>query len=148
MGKVYEMVKAFKTKYKGGVAWRIKNHAKVVEEYVNPDEKVLYAFCAQKNESFKEIFNTYVIAITDKRILLGHKRLVWGSFYSTITPDMYNDLQVYKGLLWGKITIDTVKEIVILTNLPKKGLDEIETNISEYMMEEKKKYKKNESSKK
>ena len=49
-------------------------------------------------------------------------------------------MQIYKGLIWGKITIDTIKEKVILTNLPKKSLDEIETVISNYMMEAKKKY--------
>jgi len=59
---------------------------------------------------------------------------------SSVTPDMYNDLQVFQGLIWGKIVIDTVKEQIILTNLPKHSLDDIETNISEYMMEQKKLY--------
>ena len=58
----------------------------------------------------------------------------------SITPDLYNDMEIFKGLIWGKITIDTVKEKVILTNLSKKGLDEIETTISEFMMKAKKKY--------
>jgi len=49
-------------------------------------------------------------------------------------------MQVYRGLLWGRITIDTVKEKVIITNLAKDSLREIETEISEFMMEEKKKY--------
>lgn len=140
MGKVYDRVKKFEHKYSGGISWRIKQHSKVVEEYLNPEEDVLYAFCAQKNERMSEIFNTFVIVITSKRILLGHKRLLWGSFLYSITPDLYNDLQVYKGLMWGKITIDTVKEKIILTNLPKKSLDEIETTISEFMMEAKKNY--------
>ena len=48
------------------------------------------------------------------------------------------------GIIWGKITIDTVKEEVIITNLSKKSLPEIETSISEFMMEEKKKYGKEE----
>ena len=38
------------------------------------------------------------------------------------------------------ITIDTVKELVNLSNIDKKALTEIETNITEFMMEEKKKY--------
>ena len=38
------------------------------------------------------------------------------------------------------ITIDTVKEMVNLSNIDKKALTEIETNITEFMMEEKKKY--------
>jgi len=140
MGKIYDKILEFNKKYSGGITWRVRQHAKVVEEYINPEEEVLYAFCAQKNESFTEIFNTYAIVITTKRILLGHKRILWGSFLYSVTPDLYNDLQVYQGLVWGKITIDTVKEKIVLTNLPKKSLDEIETTISEFMMEAKKNY--------
>jgi len=141
MGKIYDKILEFNKKYSGGITWRIKQHAKVVEDYINPEEEVLYAFCAQKNEKITEIFNTFAIVVTSKRILLGHKRLIWGSFLYSITPDLYNDLKVYNGLIWGKIIIDTVKEEITLTNLPKKGLDEIETTISEFMMEAKQKYK-------
>lgn len=141
MGKIYNKVLDFNRKYSGGITWREKKHSRVVEEYINPEEDVLYAFCAQKNEKMSEIFNTFVIVITNKRILLGHKRLLWGSFLYSVTPDLYNDLQVYRGLIWGKIIIDTVKEKIVLTNLPKKSLDEIETTISEFMMEAKKNYK-------
>lgn len=141
MGKIYDKILEFNKKYSGGITWRIKQHAKVVEDYINPEEEVLYAFCAQKNEKITEIFNTFAIVVTSKRILLGHKRLIWGSFLYSITPDLYNDLKVYNGLIWGKIIIDTVKEEIVLTNLPKKGLDEIETTISEFMMEAKQKYK-------
>ena len=76
----------------------------------------------------------------NKRILIGQKRVVWGYFLSSITPDLYNDLFVYQGLIWGQIKIDTVKEEVTISNLPKSGLDEIETNITEMMMSEKQKY--------
>jgi hypothetical protein len=141
VGKITNMILDFRRRHPGGIAWRVRSHAKVLEEYVNPDEKVLYAFCAQKNEGFSEIFHTYAIAITNKRILLGQKRLLFGSFYHTITPDLYNDMQVYRGMIWGKIVIDTVKELVVLSNLPKNALDEIETTISEFMMEAKKQYK-------
>lgn len=141
MGKVYDQIMDFKRRHPGGIAWRIKEHAKVIEDYLDSDEEIKCAFCGQKNASFKEIFNTYALVLTNKRIILGRKRLVWGSFFSTITPDLYNDMQVYSGLIWGKITIDTVKETVVFTNLPKSGLDEIETSISEFMMKAKKKYK-------
>ena len=50
-------------------------------------------------------------------------------------------MQVYHGLFWGKITIDTVKETVVLTNISNKALDEIETTITEFMLEAKKKYR-------
>ena len=144
MGKIVNEVLGFRKRHPDGIAWRIKKHAEVLENFVNSDEKVLYAFCAQKNESFKELFNTFAVCLTNKRIILGHKRLFWGSFFYSITPDMYNDMKVYKGLIWGKISIDTIKELIVLSNLPKGGLDEIETNISEFMLEAKKKYKKNE----
>ena len=60
---------------------------------------------------------------------------------------MFNDLKVAGGLIWGKIYIDTVKEFVTLSNISLSALDEIETNITEYMMEEKKKYKDKEKDK-
>ena len=138
MGSIIDKILDFKKNHKGGISWRVKKHAKVLENYINDDEEVIYAFCAQKNDSFVEIINTYAICLTNKRILLGRKRLLWGSFFYTITPDLYNDMQIYRGLLWGKITIDTVKELITLTNLPKDSLDEIETNISQFMMEAKK----------
>ena len=53
---------------------------------------------------------------------------------------MYNDLKISSGVIWGKVYIDTIKELVTLTNIDKKALTEIETQITSYMMEEKKKY--------
>ena len=94
----------------------------------------------QKNNSWYEVFMSCVVVLTNKRLLIGQKRVVWGYFLSSITPDMYNDLLVYQGLLWGRVTIDTVKEKVTISNLAKSGLDDIETNITEFMMQEKKLY--------
>ncbi len=141
MGVVYNKLMEFNQKHSGGIVWRLRKHAKVIEDYLDKDEEVLYAFAGQKNENFTEIFNTFAIVLTSKRILLGHKRLVWGSFLYSVTPDLYNDLKIYKGLIWGKIIIDTVKEVITLSNLPKSSLDEIETIISNFMMESKKQYK-------
>ena len=85
-----------------------------------------------------DIFSTFVVVLTNKRILLAQKRLLWGYTYLAITPDMFNDLTVAAGLFWGKVCIDTVKEQVYVSNLSKKSLDEIETMITEHMMKEKK----------
>lgn len=137
---VCEMVNEFIKKYPMTIAWRVKKHSKVVEKFLNPDEEVKFAFAAQKNDSTTDIFNTYVVALTNKRIILGRKRLFFGFFYTSITPDMFNDLTVKMGIVWGKIYIDTVKELVVLSNIDPKALDSIETNITEYMMNEKKKY--------
>ena len=135
-----EIVLEFKHKYHGGIHWRLRKHAWVIERHLNPGEEVLYAFPAQKNESHKDIFSTCVLALTNKRILIGQSRVIAGYALTSITPDLFNDLEVYEGLIWGIITIDTVKEIVNLSNIDKKALPEIETNITEFMMAEKKKY--------
>ena len=137
---VCEMVNEFIKKYPMTIAWRVKKHSKIVEKFLNPDEEVKFAFAAQKNDSTTDIFNTYVVALTNKRIILGRKRLFFGFFYTSITPDMFNDLTVKMGIVWGKIYIDTVRELVTLSNIDPKALDSIETNITEYMMNEKKKY--------
>ena len=124
--EIYEMIKNFKKQYRSTIAWRIKRHSRVIEKHLNPGETVTIAFAAQGDRSSFEIFNTYAVVLTNKRILLAQKRVVFGYTFLAITPDMFNDLTVYSGLIWGKIYIDTVKEI--------------ETQITEYMMNEKKKY--------
>lgn len=142
---VYNKVKEFKRKYPRTIAWRLKKNSKVVQMHLNPGEKVLYAFCGQKNDNPLDIITTCVIAVTNKRLVIGQKRVVFGYFYYSITPDLYNDLQVRNGLIWGDVIIDTVKEKVHLSNIDPKGLIEIETVITEFMMKEKKKYHINEN---
>jgi hypothetical protein len=142
MSNVYIKLREFKRKYPMTVAWRIKSHAKIIEKHLNPGEKVLYAFVAQKSTHFYELFFTTAVVLTNKRMLFAQKRLLFGYFYTAITPDMFNDLKVKMGLVWGRIFIDTVKEQVDLSNIDGNALAEIETNITEYMMKEKKKYKK------
>jgi len=136
----YEHVKKFKEKFSSTIAWRLFQNAKIIDMHVNPDEIVNYAFAGQKNVSPFDFFQTAVIALTDKRLLIGQKRILFGYSLSSVTPDLYNDMQVYQGLIWGRIEIDTVKEKIIISNLSKKSLIEIETKVSEFMMEEKKKY--------
>jgi len=143
--EVYEKVKEFKRKYPRTIAWRLKKNSKVVQMHLNPGERVLYAFCGQKNDNPLDIITTCVIAVTNKRLVIGQKRVVFGYFYYSITPDLYNDLQIRNGLIWGDVIIDTVKEKVHLSNIDPKGLIEIETVITEFMMKEKKKYHINEN---
>ena len=140
MSKCYEMVSGFKKKYPITIAFRLSKHCEVIEKHLNPDEKVLYAFPAQKNPNVFEIFYTNVIVLTNKRILIATKRVIWGYYLVTITPDMFNDLTIRKGLIFGSVLIDTVKERVTLSNIDPNALPEIETIISEYMMAEKKQY--------
>ena len=137
---VYSKAMEFKRRYPMTVAWRIKAHSKVIDLHLNPGEVVKYAFAAQKNDNPFDMITTYVVALTNKRILLGQKRLLFGYFFTAITPDMFNDLKVHMGLIWGKVYIDTVKEFVTFSNVQREALPEIETCITEYMMREKKKY--------
>ena len=138
---VYEELKKFKKKYPMTISWRLKKHAKIIEKHLNPEEKVLYAFAAQKNDNPLDIITPYAVVITNKRILLASKRVLFGYFLISITPDLFNDLNVKMGIIWGKVIIDTVKEVVTLSNIQREALDEIETAVTEYMMEEKQKYK-------
>lgn len=140
MSKCYEMVKRFKDKYPSTVAFRLEKHCQIIDKHLNPDEEIIYAFPAQKNNNFFEIFYTNVIALTNKRIMIATKRVVWGYFFISITPDMFNDITIHRGLIWGNVTIDTIKEEVVLSNISPNALPEIETVITEYMMKEKKKY--------
>ena len=137
---VYEKIKEFKKKYPSTIAWRCKAHSSIIERHLNPDEEVLYAFAAQKSESSTEMFHTFAIALTNKRLVLGQKRVFFGYFFLSITPDMFNDLSVDSDIEKKKIIIDTLKEVVTLSNIDKNALPEIETKISEFMMNEKRKY--------
>lgn len=138
---IYEQLKQFKQKYPLTISWRLKKHAKIIEKHLNQNEKVLYAFAAQKNNNPFDIITTYAVVITNERILLASKRMLFGYFLVSITPDMFNDLTIKMGFIWGKVIIDTIKEEVILSNVQREALNEIETNVTEYIMEEKKKYK-------
>lgn len=137
---IFEEARKFKHKYFSTIAWRLRSNAKIVEKHLNPDEKPIYTFVAQKNSNPLDIFQTAVITLTTKRILIGRKRVVFGYFLDSITPDMFNDLKVMGGLIWGKVYIDTVKEKIFLSNISNSALPEIETNISSYMMEARKLY--------
>ena len=136
----YEQVKKFMKRHPGTIAFRLKEHCKILDKHLNPDETIKYVFAGQKNANSIAVPNTFVIALTDKRLLFARKRLIFGYFFYAITPDMFNDLKVNSGIIWGKIIIDTVKELAIISNISKDALSEIETSITQYMAEEKKKY--------
>lgn len=140
MASTYELASEFKRKYPFTIGWRIKKNASIVDKHLNPGENVLYAFVAQKNDNLFNIIGSAVIALTNERILIGRKRVVFGYFLDSITPDLFNDLKVSSGIAWGKIYIDTVKEFVTLSNISKSALPEIETKITSFMMDEKKKH--------
>lgn len=140
MASIYEMVADFKRKYPMTIGWRYMKNASVVEKHLNPSEELKYAFIAQKNDNPFNILGSAVVALTSERILIGRKRVVIGYFLDSITPDLFNDLKIKGGIIWGKVHIDTVKEFITLSNISNDALPEIETNISAYMIDQKKKY--------
>ena len=143
--EIYRRVKEFKRKYPMTIAFRLRAHAKTVSKFIGSDEEIRYVFVAQKNYQSYEIINTNIIVLTDKRLVVATKRLVFGYFLKVITPDMFNDLTIKTNIIWGKVIIDTIKEKIILSNIDPNALPEIEENVSNVMMEEKKKYIQRES---
>ena len=138
MESCYKKALLFKSKYPSTIAWRIHAHSKVVEKHLNPDEEVLYVFAGQKDLGYFDIFSTHLIVLTNKRIMIVSKRVLFGYNFKSITPDMYNDLTVRRGLIWGSIVIDTIKEVITISNIDVRALDEVETNITEIVIKQKK----------
>lgn len=147
MESVYSQVMAFKKKYPSTLTWhRLKKHAEIIEKHLNPGEVVIYAFAAQKNAKQLDFFETCVVALTNERLLIGQKRVMFGYFLTSVTPELYNDLEVMSGIIWGGVTIDTIKEKIDLSNISKAALPEIETKVTSFMMEAKKEYGRREDS--
>ena len=144
----YVLVHKFLKRYPFTIAWRVKQHCRIIDKHLNPGEKILYAFVGQKNDNPLDIVNTNVVALTNKRIMVGTKRVVFGYFFKSITPDMYNDLSISKGLIFGRVVLDTIKEVITLTNIDPNALSEIETNITEIIAKQKKEYAQREREKK
>ena len=132
-----QKVMEFKKRHPMTVAWRIGAHSRVIEDHLNPEEEVAYAFAGQRYQGTFEFFNSCVVVLTNKRILIGIKRVMFGYFLYSITPDMFNDLKIRGNIIWGTVEIDTVKENIFISKIDKGALDEIETPLSEYMMRKK-----------
>lgn len=146
MGKSYELLMEWKKKYPKTVTWwRLRKHCDVIDKHLNPGEEVKYILAGQLDDNAFSFFNTGVMAITNERLIIAQNRLIVGYLFSSITPDLYNDLQVSTGLFWGTLTVDTVKEKIFISDLDKRCLPEVETSISMFMQESKKKYLKREN---
>ena len=143
----YDNLKLFVDKYPGCVTWfRLKKHCEIVDKHLNPNEKIDFVVAGQLDDNHLSFFNTGVLAVTSERLIVAQNRLLIGYKFSSITPDLYNDMQVDCGLLWGTLCIDTVKEKIHVSNLDKNSLAEIETSITMFMHEAKKKNKNDDES--
>lgn len=132
----YSELKNFKNKYPMCVTWfRLKKHAAIIDKHLNPNEQILYIFAGQLDNNHFSFFNTGVVAITNERIMIAQNRLIVGYKFSSVTFDLYNDLFVDAGLIWGIVCIDTIKEKIYISNLDKRCLPEIETSVSTIVRE-------------
>lgn len=134
---IWRQARKFRRKYPLTIAFRLWAHSKVLAKHLNPGEKIKFVFGAQKGPSSRDILSTYIVVITDKRIMIARKRLVFGYFFLAITPELFNDIKVKKGFLWAKIEIDTVKEYIVLSNIQGAAASKIETAITQYVMKKK-----------
>lgn len=139
--KIYSLAREFKKKYPKTIAFRLKAHAKIATKFIGEDEQIKFVFPAQKNYKSFELFDTYLIILTDKRLVIVRKRVFFGYFFKMITPEMFNDLTIKNSIIWGKVIIDTIKEKVILSNIDPNALAEIDDKVTMTMIEEKKKFK-------
>ena len=140
MDRCYEKVMAFKKKFPGCLTFRLKKHCNVIDKHLNPGEELLYAFAGQLNDSPLKIFDTGVICVTSERLVVAQNYLWPGYKFISITPDLYNDLTIKSGIIWGTIGIDTIKESVYISNISKASMPEIETIVTTFMQEMKKSY--------
>ena len=132
----------FLNRYPGTILWRKKKHARVAQKYITADEEVLYVFGGQRTLSHFDIFQSTIVILTSKRILVAHSNVLFSHRFLAITPDMFNDLTVKGGPIWGRIIIDTIKEKIYFSKIDKKALVEIKNEVSTYMIQAKKDYTK------
>lgn len=138
---IYEEAREFRKKFPLTVAFRLKANSAVVQKHLDDGETPLYTFVGQKRKDRMGTNQTAVVTITDKRILIGRSKLFhFGYTLNVITPDMFNDLRVECGPVFGSVILDTVKEKVIITHLDRRSLDDIENNVSGTMTNLKKEY--------
>lgn len=116
--------------------WNIK-HFTVVENQLSKGEVVLFAFVGLYNYiSATKHDSNYAIAVTNKRIIAGQKKL-FGENVNIILRKHLNDVSKTTGAFMGTITIDTIKETFnIGTNKPE--VNAIHKGVTRVLFEEEK----------
>lgn len=89
--------------------WGVK-HFKLIEDSLMKDEEVLMTFIGLHNYiSTTKHDNNFAYAITNKRILIAQKKVI-GETLQTISLDNINDITLNVGIVFGVMTVDTIKE--------------------------------------
>ena len=46
--EIYKRTNDFLKRYPFTIAWRLRQHAKIMAKHINPNERIIYVFTAQK----------------------------------------------------------------------------------------------------
>lgn len=89
--------------------WALK-HFSIIEKALSKDEEVLMCFIGLHNYiSPTKHDQNYAYAVTSKRIMMAQQRVVGQNFQSVMLSNL-NDVSMRTGVVFGAITIDTIKE--------------------------------------
>ena len=89
--------------------WGLK-HFGVVAAQLEPDEDVRMAFVGLHNQDGMKNDGNFAYAVTNKRILLGQKKLM-GQDLATVMLPQITDVTTSTGMLLGTVTINTLGTI-------------------------------------
>lgn len=85
-------------------------HFEIIANNLQADESVELVFIGLHNyQSATKHDNNYAYAITNKRIMMAQKKVI-GSNFQTVSLDNINDITFTTGMVFGIITVDTMKE--------------------------------------
>lgn len=86
------------------------NHFKIIENLLKEDEEVKVAFIGIHNYiSTTKHEKNFAYVITNKRIVMAQKKVI-GENIKTVSLDNINDITFTSGMVFGTLTIDTIKE--------------------------------------
>lgn len=89
--------------------WNLK-HLNVIQETLNENEEVHMLFIGLHNYiSATKHNNNFAYALTNDRIIMGQKKL-FGETSISVYLNQLNDVTYSSGMVWAKITVDTLKE--------------------------------------
>ena len=90
-------------------SWALK-HFGVIESNLSNDEDVIMCFIGLHNYiSATKHDGNFAYAVTKKRIIIGQKKVI-GEKLQSVFLDNINDITFKKSMIFGIITIDTMKE--------------------------------------
>lgn len=85
-------------------------HFGIIEKNLGADEDVLFTFIGIHNYiSMTKHDNNFAYAVTNKRILLGQKKVI-GEAFQSIALNKINDITFQSGIAYGVITVDAQTE--------------------------------------